>query len=381
MATLAPTVSHARDELIGHAGRAPSVGALFGETSRRLRRLVPYDSAVWLAFDPATGLPTAPTRAENLSHACNGGEDCMRVWELEFLVADVNLYRDLARADTPAGGLRLATDDHPARSARYRDFMRPNGFDDELRAVLRVDGAPWASVGLFRARGRPAFDAADVELVAGLSAPLASAVRDHAREAARADRGADRGPGLLLFGPGGELISVNDDALAWLEELPADAGETEAFGVPLPMVVAGTLMRAHAIAEGRDHGIARARALAGDGPLARVPRLAPARRRRRTRQHGARDRAGAGVGDRPDHHAGLRALAARAGDHAAHRARPQHRGHGGVAAPLRAHGARLRQGDLREGPGLQPRRAGGQAVRRALRPGPHGPESFTHAND
>jgi DNA-binding CsgD family transcriptional regulator len=260
MATLAPIVSHARDELIGRAGRAPSVGALFGETSARLRRLVPYDSAVWLAFDPATGLPTAPTRAENLSHACSGGEDCMRVWELEFLVQDVNRYRDLARAESPAAGLRLATDDRPARSARYRRFIAPNGFDDELRAVMRVDGAPWASVALFRDQGRPAFDTAETELVASVSAPLAAAVRDHARREARLGAGAgDRGPGLLLFAPGGELISANDDALAWLEELPADAGVTEAFSVPLPMVVAGTLMRARAIAEARDHGIARAR--------------------------------------------------------------------------------------------------------------------------
>jgi DNA-binding CsgD family transcriptional regulator len=261
MATLASTVSHARDELIERAGAAETVGELFGGASRRLRRLVPFDSAVWLAFDPTTGLPTAPTRAENMAHVCRGGgESCLRVWELEFLVEDVNLYRDLARADRPAGALRLATQDRPARSARYREFLRPNGYDDELRAVMRADGSPWASIGLFRARGRPAFEAAEAELVASLSGPLAAAVRDHARPATGPTAGGeDRGPGVLLFAASGELISVNDDALAWLDELPPDSGPQDTVTLPLPMVVAGTLMRARAIAGERDDGVARAR--------------------------------------------------------------------------------------------------------------------------
>jgi DNA-binding CsgD family transcriptional regulator len=164
----------------------------------------------------------------------------------------VNLYRDLAQAETPAAGLRLATDDRPARSAPYRDFMRPNGFGDELRAVLRVDGGPWASIGLYREQGRAAFDAGDTELVASLSQPLAEAVREHARPgAAPVAETRERGPGLLLFAPTGELLSANDDAMAWLEQLPPDAGDHDTFSLPLPMVAAGTLMRARATATAR----------------------------------------------------------------------------------------------------------------------------------
>ena len=241
-----------RSELIERAGDAPSVRELFGAVSSRLRRLVSFDSAVWLATDPATGLPTAPARSENMGHACRGTEDCMRVWENEFLVDDVNLYRDLARAEMPAAGLRLATGDRPSRSARYRDFMRPNGFGDELRAVLRVDGGPWASIGLYRERGRAAFDAGETELVASLSQPLAEAVRDHARQVtAPAPETSDRGPGLLMFAPSGELLSANDEALAWLEQLPPDSGDHGNFNLPLPMVAAGTLMRARATATAR----------------------------------------------------------------------------------------------------------------------------------
>ena len=260
--------AYRRDMLIEHVGEARSVKALFAEASRRLRRLVQFDAALWLATDPATALPSAPTLTENF---VNRSVDCLGYWEREFLVDDANLYRDLARSDRPAAALRITTSDRPARSARYREFMRPNGFDDELRAVMRVDGRSWAQVGLFREKGRAPFAAEETELVASMSAPLAAAVRDHARRVSPplAD-GATPGPGLMLFAPTGELMSTNDEARAWMEELawldqwrPASADTTAPAG--LPLVVASTLMHARAIAEEREHGTARARVRSSTG--------------------------------------------------------------------------------------------------------------------
>jgi DNA-binding CsgD family transcriptional regulator len=268
MAALAQTVAHARNELIDRAHTARTVADVFRDASRRLRRLVPFDAAVWLATDPATHLPTAPTLSENLADRKLQHEDCVGLWEREFLMEDVNLFRDLARAPKPAAGLRSATRDRPARSARYREFLRPLGFDDELRGVLRTRGAPWASVVLMREPGRPAFDAGEAELLASLSEPLAVAVRDHA-QAPQVLGGETRGPGLMLFSASGELLSVNDAARAWLEELawddetrPAYGGSTP-FGVQLPLIVSSTLVRARAIAEEREHGSARARMRSG----------------------------------------------------------------------------------------------------------------------
>jgi DNA-binding CsgD family transcriptional regulator len=242
--------------LIERAGRAGSVRDVFAAASERLRRLVPFDAAVWLSTDPATNLPTAPTRAENMGHF-GGGDACARLWELEFQVEDVNLYHDLARAGTPAAGLQAATDGRPARSARYREFVRPHGFGDELRAVMRVDGNPWAAVTLLREKGRPAFDARETALVASLSAPLAEAVR--AQQARPFGRMAERGPGLLVFDAAGALVAMNDEAVGWLDELAGDLEGNIGFGVRLPMVVVSTLMRARAIAVERDHRTARAR--------------------------------------------------------------------------------------------------------------------------
>ena len=260
---MAPTVTGTRNELIDRAAAAGSVAELFGAVSTSLRRAVPFDGTVWVAVDPATGLPTAPTWSEK-GHV-GSSDDCLRAWELELLIEDVNLFRGLARADTPAAGLRLATGDRPRSSARYRELLRPNGIADELRAALRADGGPWGYVMLFRQAGRPAFNAFEVDLVAGLAAPLAAAVRDHGRSAPRATGSESLGPGLMLFATDGELISVNDDALAWLEEitwldrLPADFQAEATFGVRLPPAVAATLVRARAIAQQHDHRAARTR--------------------------------------------------------------------------------------------------------------------------
>ena len=162
----------------------------------------------------------------------------------------------------PAGALRLATRERPARSARYRDFLRPHGFDDELRAVMRTDGAAWAAVGLFRERGRPPFDAAETELVARLSAPIAEIVRDRVRPdpAEPAASAGAPGPGLLLFTPEGRarLPQRRRARLAG-----ADAGHRlggrGGGGVRLPIVVLSTLMCARAVAERRERRVARAR--------------------------------------------------------------------------------------------------------------------------
>jgi DNA-binding CsgD family transcriptional regulator len=228
-----------------------SVAELFERASARLRRRVPFDAAVWMATDPVTALPTAPTRTENMERF-GGVVACARMWEGEFLSEDVNTYRELTRAERPAASLGEVTDGRPERSARYREFLRPIGFGDELRAALRVDGCTWACVTLLR--DRDTFSRDEVELVAGLSAPLAEAVREQARPVVGGH--GVRGPGVMIFGAGGELASVNDDALAWLDEL----------GGGMPLMVISTVARG-------DGARARVRAASGRWLVCHASRL------------------------------------------------------------------------------------------------------------
>ncbi|MFH9395998.1 LuxR C-terminal-related transcriptional regulator [Streptomyces sp. NPDC017556] len=256
--TPASRTSVGRAELLSRTARATDALGLFAEASAHLRRLMPYDAAVWRVTDPVTGMMTAPIRAENLDE---GG--CAVYWESELFTENVNLFRDLARAPVPVAGLRQTTGDLPARSTLYETFMRPRGFHDELRAVLRVGGRPQGHISLFRAEGRPAFDDAETQLIASVITPLAKQLRSFAepdpQTQTQTQPDGPRGPGLLLFDATGTLLSYNDDALAHLGTLPEGPTVLSPQGIRVPSFIQATAMKARAVAEERDRGQTRAR--------------------------------------------------------------------------------------------------------------------------
>ncbi|MFC9245688.1 LuxR C-terminal-related transcriptional regulator [Streptomyces sp. NPDC057136] len=235
-------------KVLSGAERATDTREFFSRTSAELRRLMPFDSAVWAATDPETGLITAPMLVENLG----SGEGCAEYWESELLEENVLPFRDLARATVPAAGLRAATGDLPARSARFRRLLGSQGVDDELRAVLRVGYRPWAVVSLFRMRGGAPFGPAETTLLAGLSGPLASRLRRFARPSASAGGTDAPAPGLVLFDPSGEPTSINEEARQHLSQLPEGPSIPSQLGLRLPIWVVATALQAQAIARGRD---------------------------------------------------------------------------------------------------------------------------------
>jgi hypothetical protein len=121
---------------------AGSADETLAALSDALHRAVPHDGATWFGVDPATMLATAPSRVEALDPGL-----CDTFWHLEFHEQDTGLFADLARGEC-ASALRIALDDRPARSMRYRDFMQPQGYHDELRAVFQVANSTWGVVGI-----------------------------------------------------------------------------------------------------------------------------------------------------------------------------------------------------------------------------------------
>jgi DNA-binding CsgD family transcriptional regulator len=242
-------------ELIAQAWRAEDLGLLFTDASARLRRMLPFEAAVWRAADPVTALVAAPVHVDHIDV-----KHCAAYWESELLEEGVNRFRELARSASSAASLRTSTDDRPGRSACYRSFMQPLGLGDELRVVLRADHRPWGLVSLFRERGSRPFSPADTELVAALSTPLGRAVRAHSQSGSAGPTSAEPdGPGLLMFDPDGALTGYNDDARQWLAQMPHQPGVPNASGVDLPSWVFGAVAQARAIAAERDHGPARVR--------------------------------------------------------------------------------------------------------------------------
>ncbi|WP_101789402.1 helix-turn-helix transcriptional regulator [Nonomuraea indica] len=247
--------------ILSAAERAASPLELFSRASARLRRVLPFDAAVWSATDPETGLVTAPMLVENLG----SGEGCAAYWESELLEENVLPFRDLARAAVPAAGLRAATGDLPARSARFRRLLGDQGVDDELRAVLRIGGRPWGSVSLFRMRGGRPFGRPEIALLAELSGPLADRLRRFARPSASDGGPGAPAPGLLLFDEHGEATSINEEARRHLALLPDGPSTPSALGLRLPIWLIGTALQARAVARGHDRGSARTRIRTVDG--------------------------------------------------------------------------------------------------------------------
>ena len=242
--------------------RAADGDELLEGVAAEVRKAVPYDGGMWFGVDPTTLLAVAPARMEALDAGY-----CNTFWFGEFHEQDANLFADLARDPSPAGTLRTATDERPMRSARYRDFLRPQGYDDELRVVFRTGARSWGAAGLFRAAGRDPFDEHDVAVLEAISPIVAAAFRTHAALAVP-NPGFAQAPGLLLFDRDGAILSANEAASSWLAEIYGADADTDWFellaglhtpdlGAAIPIIP--LIARAHAVANGRDAREARLR--------------------------------------------------------------------------------------------------------------------------
>jgi DNA-binding CsgD family transcriptional regulator len=173
------------------------------------------------------------------------------------------LFRDLARARVPVATLHEATDGCPARSARFRGFLGPLGYGDELRAAFRLGGRVWGHLDLLRDHDRPPFSPRDVAALVAMGAPLAGELAALARrEPPGPSSEVPEGPGTAVFDDAGDLTTLDDRAEHWFSELGgADWQAEEALLGPMSALTA----RARAVASGRDRGPADARVQTRDG--------------------------------------------------------------------------------------------------------------------
>jgi DNA-binding CsgD family transcriptional regulator len=242
--------------------RAATADELLEAVATEVGKVVPYDGGMWFGVDPTTLLAVAPSRMEQVD-----GGYCQAFWHGEFHEHDANLFTDLAVQPTPAATLRAATNDRPMRSARYREFLQPQGYDDELRAVFRTGDRTWGVAGLLREKGRPPFTEADVAVFTAISGIVGNAFRMQAAMSLAPSTLCDT-PGLLVFDSDGLIVSANAAAAQWLGEIYGgnrDGDWMEVLSDPsVPDVEAAVpiyplLSRARAIAAGYAEGQARLR--------------------------------------------------------------------------------------------------------------------------
>ncbi|MFC6288055.1 LuxR C-terminal-related transcriptional regulator [Nocardioides sp. GCM10027113] len=244
--------------------RTTTVDAFLGELSAQVGKVVPFDGAMWFGVDPSTLLALTPSRVQNMDPAL-----CWTFWHGEFNTSDALQFRDLARQERPVGALRLATGGTPVRSARYRDFLQPQGYADEARVAFRTGPTTWAVAALYRDKGRDPFTSNDLEVLLAASPAVGAALRRFSIRAS-APNASLLAPGVMLFGDGALLLSANREAREWLSHLYgpnvddktwdgllADCSHPERLQLYTPLQP--LVSRARAVARGHDEGPVRVR--------------------------------------------------------------------------------------------------------------------------
>jgi DNA-binding CsgD family transcriptional regulator len=231
------------------AGSATGEQELLTGVAALVRRAVPYVGAAWLSTDPATTLFTDGVVEDFLPETCHP-------WFHNELVADdVHKFRRIAGR----GPARLSEVEDRSVSARWREIMRPQGLDDELRLTLDDTTGTWGTVELHREVGDPDFDRGDAALLASIGPTVAAGLRRVAVARRAATSVEPDGPGVVLVHADGSAEPMTHAGAGWLEVLmPPSAGQDQRTSL---LTVAGL-----AAAEGdRAGGARRLRSRTRDG--------------------------------------------------------------------------------------------------------------------
>jgi DNA-binding CsgD family transcriptional regulator len=205
---------------LGAAGLADR--ELRREVLAALRAVLDFGAYVWLLTDPVTEVGTAPLAEV----------PCLA--ELPTLIkakyaAPVNRWTALRRQASPAGLLSRVADDGLAGSRIWRELLGRYRIRDVASVVFADHYGCWGFLDLWRDDTQGCFHAADAEFLAGLAAPLASALRDcqartFAGPAAAHQR--DAGPVVLTLDDRLHIVSRTAASQAWLNVLlPPGHGE------------------------------------------------------------------------------------------------------------------------------------------------------------
>ncbi len=215
-----------RDALERVADSAESIPELFGRLADVVGRAMPLDGWCAHTLDPATAMPTGGDSRQGFLP-----ELVPRLLEIEYGVGDVNSFVDLLHRPEPTGVLHVATRGVPERSPRYREVVRPSGFEHELRVVLRHQGRPWGLMVLLRADDSPGFSRNDAGLMSSVSTTMASAVKRLLLHGYVEAGGLPDSPGLVLLDSNLGIDTVTPEAAGWLAQLGDDGS-----GLPLSVV-------------------------------------------------------------------------------------------------------------------------------------------------
>jgi hypothetical protein len=196
------------------AQSARSVEEFFEAVKRVVRPALGFDVCACLTVDPQTLMNTGGDYRDGLPAAM-----MPRMLDIEYREGDANDLSDLAARPTPVGLLSRETSGNLTLSPRYRDIMRPLGFRDELRVLLRDRHGAWGALVMGRADDAPPFGSAELAAAASLVQPLGNALRRlHLTRLAEANV-SETAPGLVLLDADHQVVHATPTVAMWFDDL------------------------------------------------------------------------------------------------------------------------------------------------------------------
>jgi DNA-binding CsgD family transcriptional regulator len=226
--------------------------ALLHEVAGRLGRVVPFEAYCAWSNDPLSGLMT------HLMHdGVLGEKEGRNYLEHVYFEEDLDEQRRMVRNRAPVALLSEVTDGKLERALRCQEITSSLGLGYELLSICTVGQEQWGGITLIRERGRPDFDAREVDLlhriVPHLSNGLKAAILCKHASAEPEGGGV---PGVLVLDDQGRVVQHTEAAELWLRDLDDLAeGWLEGEGLPAPVwMVVGALRKALKPQNDRDLG-------------------------------------------------------------------------------------------------------------------------------
>ncbi|MGW0515979.1 helix-turn-helix transcriptional regulator [Crossiella sp. NPDC003009] len=118
----------------------------------------------------------------------------------------------------------------PKGDKEIRRLLAGHGVECELRMLLRDNRGVWGAISLLRGTGSRAFDAGEVNLVAGLTAVLIDILRRHVTAAPLAATAPPVPAGVVIVGPDHQVRSMTPQARQWLARMSEHAPDGDWCG-------------------------------------------------------------------------------------------------------------------------------------------------------
>ncbi|WP_424925061.1 helix-turn-helix transcriptional regulator [Bacillus safensis] len=168
-----------------------------------------FDAACITTIDPATLLSTGSFTDEPIEEIHD------QLFQNEFLKKDVHQHEFLAKG--PIHAASLVQSGEYLSSARYQHILLPNGWSDELRAALVIQGECWGIASLYRQKGKEPFQERDIQAVIDQTPALAAKLRDELfKKRDTEDGDAAEQQGFLIVSTHYKLLYGNETGLHWL---------------------------------------------------------------------------------------------------------------------------------------------------------------------